>query len=348
MEVAEALFVHLYCRHGAVKHIVSDQGKEFVNRINEAVNHLLEQQAIFTTPYNPNANGFAENQNRTIKDMLSSYVNEQQTNWAKFLPIMAHAYRTTVNSVTGFTPFFANHGREARQPSDQWMDEFVKLNFTNGTTLDDYVHRLQKAMVNCWDAASQRRIDKHNRADEARLHKNTRHPRKPTNHKPTDHPKEPGEDYHPDEETIRHLLRRFVQYKPNDTFYVRKIPKREFKDPKDEELHKINAKLQDRYSGPHQVIEQMNPVQYKCLINGKEKLVHVNKMKKDMAQGDRNLTIMHQDEQESIENYYDDDQLFEDNDQQQDIDNMEVILDVNQPMDGQQDANNEEKVEAYG
>jgi hypothetical protein len=92
----------------------------------------------------------------------------------------------------------------------------------------------------------------------------------------------------------------------------------------------------------------MNPVQYKCLINGKEKLVHVNKMKKDMAQGDRNLTIMHQDEQEAIENYYDDDQLFEDNDQQQDIDNMEVILDVNQPMDGQQDVNNEEKVEAYG
>jgi len=76
LEVAEALFTHLYCRHGAVKHIVSDQGKEFVNRINEAVNHLLQQQAIFTTPYNPNANGFAENQNRTVKDMLSSYVNE--------------------------------------------------------------------------------------------------------------------------------------------------------------------------------------------------------------------------------------------------------------------------------
>ena len=79
--------------------------------------------------------------------------------------------------ITGFTPFFANHGREARQPSDQWMDEFVKLNFTSGTTLDDYAHKLQKAMMNCWKSASQRRIEKHNRADEAKLLKNTRHPK---------------------------------------------------------------------------------------------------------------------------------------------------------------------------
>ena len=67
-----------------------------------------------------------------------------------------------------------------------------------------------------------------------------------------------------------------------------------------------------------------------------------------MAQGDRNLNIMHQDEHEANENYYDDNQLFEEDNQQHDVDNMEEILDVNQPMDGQQDANNEEKVEAYG
>ena len=67
-----------------------------------------------------------------------------------------------------------------------------------------------------------------------------------------------------------------------------------------------------------------------------------------MAQGDRNLTIMHQDELEANENYYNDDQLFEEDGQQQAEDNMEEILDVNQPMDEQQDVNNEEKVEAYG
>jgi len=119
MEVANALFDNLYCRHGAVKHLVSDQGKEFTANVSEAVNHLLQQQSIFMTPYNPQANGFAENQNRTVKDMLSMYVDQQQTNWAKFLPVLAHSYRTTVNCVTGYSPFFALHGREARQPADQ-------------------------------------------------------------------------------------------------------------------------------------------------------------------------------------------------------------------------------------
>ena len=51
-------------------------GYQYILRQGEA----LQQQAIFTTPYNPNANGFAENQNRTIKDMLSAYVNDQQMN----------------------------------------------------------------------------------------------------------------------------------------------------------------------------------------------------------------------------------------------------------------------------
>jgi hypothetical protein len=57
------------------------------------------------------------------------------------------------------------------------MDEFVKLNFTSGTTLDDYVHKLQKAMMNCWKSASQRRIEKQNRAEEAKLHKKHKTPK---------------------------------------------------------------------------------------------------------------------------------------------------------------------------
>ena len=79
--------------------------------------------------------------------------------------------------------------------------------------------------MSCWKSASQRRIEKHNRADEAKLHKNIRHPKQPNSDKSTmlpfhsKNPKqqnEPGEDNHPDKETIKFLLRRFVQYKPNN------------------------------------------------------------------------------------------------------------------------------------
>ena len=173
MEVAQALFDNVYCRHGAVKHIVSDNGKEFVARVNEAVNHLLQQQAVFTTAYNPQANGYAENQNRTVKDMLAMYVNEQQTNWAKFLPVLALAYRTTVNSITGYTPYFANHGREARQSADQWIAEFARNELKGPQTIDDYVTQLQVALLSRWQLASTRRLEQHARVDVAR---DQRHP----------------------------------------------------------------------------------------------------------------------------------------------------------------------------
>jgi hypothetical protein len=123
---------------------------------------------VFTTAYNPQANGYAENQNRTVKDMLAMYVNEQQTNWAKFLPVLAHAYRTTVNSITGYTPYFANQGREARQPADQWIAEFARNELKGPQTIDDYVTQLQVALLSCWQFASTRRLEQHARVDVAR------------------------------------------------------------------------------------------------------------------------------------------------------------------------------------
>jgi hypothetical protein len=297
LEVARALFDNVYCRHGAVKHIVSDNGKEFVARVNEAVNHLLQQQAVFTTAYNPQANGYAENQNRTVKDMLAMYVNEQQTNWAKFLPVLAHSYRTTVNSITGYTPYFANHGREATQPADQWISEFARNELRGPQTVDDYVTQLQVALLSCWQLASTRRIEQHSRVDVAR---DQRHPQPaPTMPKGTRRRKndrantqtnstsssEPvaDPDYHADQEPIVRLLRRFHTYKPGATFYLKQVPKRDFKNPQDEELYKVSKKLQDRYSGPHTVISQINPVIYNCLVHNKVKKIHLNKMKRDTS-----------------------------------------------------------------
>ena len=73
---------------------------------------------------------------------------------------------------------------------------------------------------------------------------------------------------------------------------------------------------------------QMNPVQHKCLINGKEQLIHVNKMKKDLSQGDKNPNIMHQDDNEENNeentNYYNNDNFFEEDEQDQEADNEDT------------------------
>ena len=90
-DVAIALVENVYFRHGSVGRIVSDKGSEFVNSVHHAVHTLLAQKQTSTTPYNPQANGMVESQNRTIKDMISSYAHDNQRDWDIYLGIIAHA-----------------------------------------------------------------------------------------------------------------------------------------------------------------------------------------------------------------------------------------------------------------
>jgi hypothetical protein len=106
-EVAQALFDHVFCRHGSIETVVSDNGTEFVNQTMEHFHSLLRQHHLTTTPYNPQANGLVEGFNRTLTDILTGFVSANQRNWPQFLPLVAHAYRTTVNVATGITPFRA-------------------------------------------------------------------------------------------------------------------------------------------------------------------------------------------------------------------------------------------------
>jgi hypothetical protein len=93
----------------------------------ELFHSLLRQHHLTTTPYNPQANGLVEGFNRTLADILTGFVSANQRNWPQFLPLVAHAYRTTVNVATGITPFRAMYGREAKLPSDSWIEDFFRM-----------------------------------------------------------------------------------------------------------------------------------------------------------------------------------------------------------------------------
>ena len=74
-EITEALFEHVFCRHGSIETVVSDNGTEFVNNTMKQFHELLLTKRLTTTPYNPQSNGSVEIFNRTLADMLYAYVN---------------------------------------------------------------------------------------------------------------------------------------------------------------------------------------------------------------------------------------------------------------------------------
>jgi hypothetical protein len=177
---------------------------------------------------------------RPLKDQLAAYVNKFQTDWDKYLGIIAGAYRMTVNEATGYSPFYLIYGREAEMPAG----DFVENQLDENADLQEYVQGLVRVMSHTWEHVSHKfitNVDQYNKR-----------------------PKEP---------------QLFVPYAAGDYFMKKKQPKRSYIDLKTRERGKITAKLQFRWTGPYRVIRAISPVLYDSMIHGRETRVHAINMK---------------------------------------------------------------------
>jgi hypothetical protein len=149
--VAKCFVDEIILRHEAPSAFMSDQGTEFVNKVMNQISVLLRIRRITTSPYHPRADGLAENMVGVMKDSLAAYVNVFQTDWDDHLAVVAHYYRTTVNTTTGFTPYFMLYGRECRQPDELWVKSFSELAETSDILVTDYVRGLSESMLLVWE-----------------------------------------------------------------------------------------------------------------------------------------------------------------------------------------------------
>ena len=116
--VAKILIDEIICRYSAPRELLSDQGKNFLSQIISEICKYFVINKINTTSYHPQTNGLTERFNGTLCKMLSNYVNEKQTNWDIYLPIVLFAYRTSEQKSTKESPFKLLFAHEARLPAD--------------------------------------------------------------------------------------------------------------------------------------------------------------------------------------------------------------------------------------
>ena len=113
-EVAEKLF-NLTCRYGPAKIHITDQGREFVNKISAHLYFLSGQQHRITGAYHPQANGLCERQNRSTLDALRKAVMEKESDWVRVLDPIAYSFRAAPKRALGFkSPFEVMFGRPMR------------------------------------------------------------------------------------------------------------------------------------------------------------------------------------------------------------------------------------------
>ena len=114
--VAKAFVDEVVTRHGVPTKLLTDQGRNFEANLMKQVLSLLGVQKLRTSPYHPQTDGQVERMNRTLKGILMAYVNRDHNNWDDHLPLALFAYRSSVHSSSGVSPFKAIYGREAITP----------------------------------------------------------------------------------------------------------------------------------------------------------------------------------------------------------------------------------------
>lgn len=104
--------VKLFSRFGLPDVLHSDQGRNFESTL---LRQTLDAFGIVksrTTAYHPQGDGMVERLNRSLLQMLRTFV-EKESDWERYLPLVLYAYRTAVHSSTSVTPFSLMFGRSS-------------------------------------------------------------------------------------------------------------------------------------------------------------------------------------------------------------------------------------------
>ncbi|UYV75014.1 hypothetical protein LAZ67_12002096, partial [Cordylochernes scorpioides] len=94
-----------------IKHIITDNGKNFNSKEFKRCLKVHNIKQTFTTPYHPQSNGMCEKANGTIMTKLrTALLDKPKVKWSTLLPKVITDYNNTPHDVTGFPPSFLLFG----------------------------------------------------------------------------------------------------------------------------------------------------------------------------------------------------------------------------------------------
>ena len=116
--VAKIVVEEWICKMGVPHVIHSDQGPDFESNLFQEMCRLLEIDKTRTCPYLPQSDGMIERFNRTVTQMLATFVKGNRRDWDEHLPYLMLAYRSTLHESTRCSPNMMVFGRDLALPID--------------------------------------------------------------------------------------------------------------------------------------------------------------------------------------------------------------------------------------
>ena len=123
-----AEMVKVFCTYSIPDIVHSDQGRNVESTVFQQTLKAFGVEKSRTTAYHPEGDGMVERFNRSLLQLLRTYV-EKEEEWESHLPLALYAYRTAVHSSAGVSPFMLMYGRESSsgvlvQPSGYNVSDF--------------------------------------------------------------------------------------------------------------------------------------------------------------------------------------------------------------------------------
>ena len=138
--VARALFDRWISLFSCMKTLVSDNGKEFCNKIMDHLSKRFNIQRRTTSAHHPQSNVAAEAFNRTIIKYLKTHLENQTLDWQEWLPAIMIAYNTQIHKAMKTSPFFALFTRDPQLP---YFDFDDRVHFTENWAEEQFIRARQ-------------------------------------------------------------------------------------------------------------------------------------------------------------------------------------------------------------
>ena len=109
---------------------------------------ILKIRKIWTSPYHSQGDGQVERFNRTLNNMLSHFVNENQDNWDTLLPLLSLAYNATFNYTIQQTPFYIMLSQQAPSLTDLLLRTPQQMETRWGGGMEQAIRKAYTAACN--------------------------------------------------------------------------------------------------------------------------------------------------------------------------------------------------------
>ncbi|KAK3575263.1 hypothetical protein QTP86_023384 [Hemibagrus guttatus] len=105
MQMAEAMFSHVFRNFGLPEDIVSDRGPQFTSWVWGLLCARLDIGVSLSSSHHPQSIGQVEHLNQEIGRFLRTCCSRDQQRWSEFLPWAEYTQNSLTHSSTGLTPF---------------------------------------------------------------------------------------------------------------------------------------------------------------------------------------------------------------------------------------------------